>query len=134
MDVQSPAPLSRTLPAVPESAPRLRRAVTQFATALGATGATLEKIGLAVSEAVSNVVVHAYADRDQPGPVSVTAKLHAGSLHVTVSDEGSGMVPRLNSPGLGLGLPLISQTADSFDVQRAEGGGTEMRMSFQIAG
>jgi anti-sigma regulatory factor (Ser/Thr protein kinase) len=126
--------LSETLPAVPASTPRLRRAVTRFAVAAGANAATVENVSLAVSEAITNAIVHAYADRDEPGIVRVTAVIENGSVHITVSDDGRGMVPRLDSPGLGLGLPLIGQTADAFDVHRSDGGGTELRMSFQLRG
>jgi serine/threonine-protein kinase RsbW/stage II sporulation protein AB (anti-sigma F factor) len=130
-----PSPqLNQTLPAVPESTPRLRRAVSRFATAAGADEATIENVNLAVSEAVTNVVVHAYADDVEPGPVRVTAALEHDSILITVSDEGRGMVPRLDSPGLGLGLPLISQTADTLDVHHTDSGGTELRMSFRLSG
>jgi anti-sigma regulatory factor (Ser/Thr protein kinase) len=129
-----PSPdLRESLPAVPESTPRLRRAVTRFASEAGAAGGTVENISLAVSEAITNVVVHAYADEPEPGAVRMTAVVEAGWIHITVGDDGRGMVPRLDSPGLGLGLPLISQTADAFDVHHAESGGTELRMSFRLA-
>ncbi|MEA2245932.1 MAG: serine/threonine-protein kinase RsbW [Solirubrobacteraceae bacterium] len=118
---------------MPESTPQLRRAITRFAAAAGAAEGAVENISLAVSEAVTNVVVHAYADESGPGAVRITAALEGGWIHITVSDDGRGMVPRLDSPGLGLGLPLISQTADAFDVHHAESGGTELRMSFRLS-
>jgi anti-sigma regulatory factor (Ser/Thr protein kinase) len=118
---------------VPESTPRLRRAVTRFASEAGAAGGTVENISLAVSEAITNAVVHAYTDEPEPGAVRITAVVEAGWIHITVGDDGRGMVPRLDSPGLGLGLPLISQTADAFDVHHAESGGTELRMSFRLS-
>jgi serine/threonine-protein kinase RsbW len=127
-----PEPWSRTLRAVPESLPRLRRAVVEFATEVGAPDAVLDSLRLAVSEAVSNVIVHAYSDRDEPGDVRVTAALGEGDLCVTVSDQGSGMMPRPDSPGLGLGLPIIAQLTESLEVHRSADGGTEMRMSFPL--
>jgi anti-sigma regulatory factor (Ser/Thr protein kinase) len=129
-----PSPhLTETLPAVPESTPRLRRAVTRFAAAAGASVRSVENISLAVSEAVTNVVVHAYADEPDPGAVRITAVVEDAWIHITVSDDGHGMVPRLDSPGLGLGLPLISQTADAFDIHHTRSGGTELRMSFRLS-
>jgi anti-sigma regulatory factor (Ser/Thr protein kinase) len=130
---QPSADLRETRPAVPESTPVLRRAVTRFAEQAGAAERTVENISLAVSEAVTNAVVHAYADEPRPGPVRVTAVVEGGWIHITVSDDGRGMLPRVDSPGLGLGLPLISQTTDAFDVHHAGAGGTELRMSFRLA-
>jgi nitrate/nitrite-specific signal transduction histidine kinase len=54
-------------------------------------------------------------------------------VSVTVSDDGVGMMPRLDSPGLGVGLPFIADTADTLDIGSTEGGGTELRMSFRVA-
>ena len=51
---------------------------------------------------------------------------------VVVADEGRGMLPRTDSPGLGLGLPLIAQMTQSLEVHDRQGGGTEIRMSFAL--
>ena len=51
---------------------------------------------------------------------------------MTVSDDGMGMAPRLDSPGLGVGLPFIADTADTLDIASSARGGTELRMSFQL--
>jgi anti-sigma regulatory factor (Ser/Thr protein kinase) len=40
------------------------------------------------------------------------------------------MLPRADSPGLGLGLPMISTMADDVQVEAAEGAGTLLRMHF----
>lgn len=112
----------------------LREAVVRFAAASGASQRSREQIALAVSEALSNCVIHAYAGRDQPGQVTVEAWARDGSLIVLVSDEGCGMVPRLDSPGLGIGLPLIAQMSDQLDVEARDGQpGVRLRMTFAIA-
>jgi anti-sigma regulatory factor (Ser/Thr protein kinase) len=55
-------------------------------------------------------------------------------IDVRVADDGSGMAPRDDSPGLGLGLPLIRHLADQFDHRRTPGGdGTEVWMRFRLA-
>jgi serine/threonine-protein kinase RsbW len=123
---------SETLPAVPRSVPVLRAAISSFAREAGASGRTIEDIRLAVSEAISNAILHAYVDDDQPGAIWLTGELHDDILHITVSDAGRGMIPRIDSPGLGLGLPLIAQSAETFDVHDAGSGGTELRMSFRL--
>jgi serine/threonine-protein kinase RsbW/stage II sporulation protein AB (anti-sigma F factor) len=103
--------------------------VVAYAAEQGMTGTRLSELALAVGEAVANAVVHAYRGRSE-GMVEVSAALGDGLLFVAVRDRGGGVVPREDSPGLGLGLPLISQIADDFRISEREGGGTELRMSF----
>jgi serine/threonine-protein kinase RsbW/stage II sporulation protein AB (anti-sigma F factor) len=131
---ERPGALTRTVPARPEAVPALRHAVEQFATALGAGGRLLDELRLAVSEAVTNVILHAYVGRDEPGPVELTAAVEGEALWVAVRDEGGGMVPRLDSPGLGLGLPLIARATQDLEVHQPAAGGTEIRMTFRLAG
>jgi len=119
-------------PAVPGSVSMARRAVVDHACGAGATAAALAAIELAVSEAMTNAVQHAYPDAPEPGPVSVSGDLCEGALVITVTDVGSGMRPRPDSPGLGLGLPLISQMTQSFEVHEPPGGGTALQMRFDL--
>jgi len=107
--------------------------VTAFAQSAGATADALAAVSLAVSEAVTNAVLHAYLDRDEPGPVEVRARCDSDTVVVEVADEGRGMLPRTDSPGLGLGLPLIAQMTESLEVHDRSGGGTEIRMAFALA-
>jgi serine/threonine-protein kinase RsbW/stage II sporulation protein AB (anti-sigma F factor) len=125
-------PFTGTWPAVPEAVADLRRHIETFARRAGAAPEALSSIKLAVSEAATNVVLHAYPSR--PGAVHVRAEHIGETLRVTVGDDGAGMLPRPDSPGLGLGLPLISQLVDSLDVRRRSGGGTEVCMRFELTG
>ncbi|MEY2442459.1 MAG: serine/threonine-protein kinase RsbW [bacterium] len=127
------ARLRRALPAIPSSVTALRHEVADFATAAGVAEPVVTGVKLAVSEAVTNAVVHAYVDADEPGEVRVRACIGEDELSITVSDDGCGMVPRLDSPGLGVGLPFIAHTADTLDIDHNDAGGTELRMSFRIA-
>src|SRR3954471_1051767 len=122
----------RSWSAVPASVAEVRRAVVEFAGHHGATPAALAAIELGVSEATTNAVQHAYLESDHPGPVLITAEPLETCLRVAVQDEGPGMRPRPDSPGLGLGLPLISQMTQSFEVQQAPGGGTILCMRFDL--
>jgi len=128
------SPLRRSLPAVPASVPVLRSAVAEFVVAVGVREPQLAQVKLAVSEAVTNAVMHAYGDADEPGEVRVATCLRGGTVYVTVSDDGVGMMPRLDSPGLGVGLPFIADTADTLDIGSTDEGGTELRMSFRVPG
>jgi len=95
---------------------------------------TVAAIALCVTEAVTNVLIHAYRDRPGPGPARVEGSVAADALWIAVRDEGVGLVPRLDSPGLGLGLALILQTASEALFQTCAGGGTEVRMRFPLKG
>jgi anti-sigma regulatory factor (Ser/Thr protein kinase) len=126
------APLRRSLPAIPASVPAMRAAVAEFVSAAGVGEPQLAAVKLAVSEAVTNAVMHAYLHADEPGEVRVVTCLCGATVYVTVSDDGIGMMPRLDSPGLGVGLPFIADTADTLDIASGEGGGTVLRMSFRV--
>jgi anti-sigma regulatory factor (Ser/Thr protein kinase) len=109
-----------------------RHAIRDFAAAAGATARALGAIAVCVTEAISNIVVHAYRHDDRPGRVEMEAELDGESLWVRVRDHGHGLEPRLDSPGLGLGLPLISQMSASSEIVSREQGGTEVIMRFEL--
>jgi anti-sigma regulatory factor (Ser/Thr protein kinase) len=89
-------------------------------------------IALAVTEACTNAVVHAYPHGG--GTINVTACHSDAGLTVTVRDHGSGMSARVDTPGLGVGLPVIAALAQSVEIGTPKGGGTEVRMRFPLAG
>jgi len=122
----------RTVPAVPENVAPLRHAVVALAERHSATDHALTDLALAVGEACANVVVHAYPP-DSPGPLVVHAEVAGEVICVTVIDQGQGMVPRPDSPGLGLGLPLIANLADSLEIHDGpDGAGTELVMTVSL--
>ena len=92
----------------------------------------LSNIRLAVTEACTNVVVHAYPDEHE-GLLEVAATLQADKLEVVVRDKGPGIGPRPGSPGLGLGLPLIASLAESVQLGRDKDERTEVRMTFPLS-
>jgi len=121
------------LPALPESIAPLRHAVLGFASDSGASERQREDIALAVSEALSNAVVHAYVGRDSPGLLAVNARLRGRWLEVVVCDEGVGMLPRTDSPGLGLGLALIARVTEELELESLDAiPGVRVRMKFAI--
>src|SRR3954463_9499665 len=122
--------LDLDLPAEPESVSRARRAVLD---ALRGIAVDRDAVGVVVTEAVTNVVVHAYRDRVQPGRVHVSASLDDHGVEIAVDDDGLGMRPRADSPGVGLGLPLIGDLADGVKVT-GRGPGTRLSAFFALMG
>jgi serine/threonine-protein kinase RsbW len=118
-------------PARPEHVGAARRAASNAARRAGAAGHVLDAVRLAVSEAVSNVVVHGYRDR-RSGEFTMAVEAEDDALKVTVRDHGCGMRPRMDSPGAGLGLPLIARLSDSVSVTEPPEGGTELSMTFAL--
>ncbi len=121
----------RRLPALAENVGVIRREVKACAGGHGV--ADPDAVALAVSEALSNAVVHAYVDAPEPGDVEVTVRrLRGNGVEVVVCDDGRGMIPRADSPGLGLGLPLVAMLSDHVDTQARPGGGTRVCMHFAV--
>lgn len=128
------ARLERQALARPEELAPLRTAVWHYAQEHGASQDLANAIRLGVGEALTNVVMHAYVGMEI-GPMTVQAWLDEDQhLTVRVLDEGRGLVPRTDSPGLGLGLGVMAQMADDFGVSNREGHpGTTVRMRFSLA-
>ncbi len=123
-----PEPLSESYPAVPGAVQRARNQLAAFAVLAGCDNELTESVRLAASEAVTNAVVHAYGHGG--GRIHVAAWLAQDELWVLVADDGCGLQAQSDTPGLGLGLGLIAQLSDSFEVVRRANGGTELRMRF----
>jgi anti-sigma regulatory factor (Ser/Thr protein kinase) len=128
--------LSQSYPAVAGSVPRARNDVVEFAAMRGTPEPQLEAIRLAVSEAVSNAVIHAYeGGRGRGGAggrIHITAEIAARELWILISDEGRGFQAPAHNPGLGWGLPLIAHMSDRLEIAERAEGGTEIRMRFPI--
>jgi serine/threonine-protein kinase RsbW len=120
------------LPARAENIAIVRHAFGALGDAYAIDAQTLSDIRLAVTEACTNVVVHAYPD-DREGPMEVLATLLGDELTVVVRDEGRGVGPRPDSPGLGLGLPLIASLTESVQLGRDQEDRTEVRMTFSLS-
>jgi len=106
--------------------------VVDFANSAGVPDPPLADVRLAVSEAVTNVVIHGYRSDGEPGPVDVAAEVEGGRIHIVVGDEGVGFAPRIGSPGAGMGLPIIATIADSFELTRRDPHGSELHVSFKL--
>src|SRR4051794_25341931 len=124
------------LAALPASIPVARNAISEFCRQLGLAGELIDKAGLAVTEACTNVVLHAYDDDSRDRALTVHAIVIGSSLAVTVRDAGSGIRPATSpasrNAGLGLGMQLMAQAASSVDVVSRPGVGTRVALRFII--
>ncbi len=121
--------LEISLPARAENVAVIRHVLGGIGDALRLHPDVLADLRLAVSEACANAVVHAY-DGGEPGLLDVEISAGPAAIDVVVRDHGGGMVPRADSPGLGVGLPLMASLAASLELTNRSDGGTEVRMSF----
>ena len=128
--LRPPSQMTEVYASEPAAVRRARAALARFASVAGASPTETERVRLAVSEAVTNAVVHAY--RGGPGTIHVTAALAGEELWVLVSDSGCGMQPRSDRPGLGLGLAVIAAVSDQMAVVPRSTGGTEVRIRFDL--
>jgi serine/threonine-protein kinase RsbW len=117
--------------AVPETVSETRRRISAFAAANGANRRLVADIALAVTEALANVVMHAYPP-GRAGLVSVAADVEDDDLEVVITDDGLGFRPG-PSPGLGAGLSIVAETAHEFVVREREPHGIELWMSFHLS-
>lgn len=131
MTETSAATLNQSYPAIPTSVRDGRRAVVALAATAGANAEQLEAIALACSEALTNVVVHAY--HGPVGQIHVSAGVVPGEVWVLVADDGCGLRARSDSPGLGFGLKLIAMSTDGLTLVKRSCGGTELRMRFNLS-
>jgi anti-sigma regulatory factor (Ser/Thr protein kinase) len=119
-----------TLDADAESVVLARQMVRGLVDFLGWDDASRNDVSIAVTEACTNAVLHAYPDGD--GEYAVRAWVEDDRLVVAVRDQGQGIMPRVEagSSGLGLGLPLMLAIGDEVSFTSDAEGSTEVRMVF----
>jgi anti-sigma regulatory factor (Ser/Thr protein kinase) len=115
------------IPGTPLGVRMLRREMAGIAKDCGMDAEGIADVRLAVTEAATNAVVHAYAKAE--GELSVTAAMQDGELAIVVGDTGPGLVERHDSPGLGVGLSVIASVAERLKIV-SHPGGTEIHMAF----
>lgn len=120
--------LDLSLPAEPEQLARLRRRLSRFLHAVGASDEEAYEVTLTISEAAGNAIEHAYG----PGDASfrVQAVVENGEIVVVVRDSGQWRDPRGHAPtggGRGRGLSIIEGLMENVEIVR-EAHGTTVRM------
>lgn len=125
--------LRLVLPANAQNVVLVRHVVTCMVESLRLPARLREDIRLAVTEACTNVVRHAYAGHHGRLEVRITRD-PPGALTIVVADNGSGLKPRLHSEGMGLGLPLMAALAHALEIEERRDAGSCVRMRFLLAG
>lgn len=122
-----------TIPAKAEYISLVRLALSGLSQSRELPDETLGDLKLAVTEACSNSVRHAYG-ADREGSVEVVYELHPDRLVVEVSDDGAGFseADRAPAEGLsegGLGIAIIRELADELELGTKDGGqGSRLRL------
>lgn len=122
-----------------------RVAVAAFMTQLDPTLEEVEDVKTAVSEAVTNCIIHGYENKGGPDPVLIEAYLTAKRIHIRIEDNGVGienigkaMEPLFTTkPELersGMGFAFMEAFMDELHVESGQGRGTVVYMSKQIGG
>jgi anti-sigma regulatory factor (Ser/Thr protein kinase) len=125
------AAISMRAEATPRSVGEVRHWVLAFAVEHGAGRELQARIAIAVAEAVSNAVVHAY-EPDDDETIDVAVDVEDGDLEIVVADAGHGFRPG-DPSGLGTGLPLIARTSDRFAIRERTPRGVEVWMGFALS-
>ncbi|MDR7319207.1 anti-sigma B factor RsbW [Brevibacillus nitrificans] len=141
--------ISLQLPSLPEYLGVARLTVSGVANRLGFTYDEIEDIKLAVGEACSNAVKHAYCSVEESGVISLTFSIYPDRLVIAVADEGKGLDREPNADQLaplyagrdldeveegGLGLYLIHALMDEVDIRTGDGVSVSMTKYVQRDG
>ena len=128
-----------TIPAKPEYITLCRLALTGISRFRDVSEETLSDLKLAITEACSNSVRHAYGDDD--GSVAIRYELHPDRLVIEVADNGEGFDPSNAEAAAddlsegGLGIAIIRSVADELEIGPGEGGrGSRLRFAKKLEG
>lgn len=124
--------LEVTLPAIPASIGHLRSYAREFATGAGAGDEAVTDIALAISEAATNAVIHAYRPGEAAnGTASLRGNVADDWLELAVADRGAGFRPGPTG-GLGFGLKVMAEVSDSMRIEQRDEG-TTVVLRFALA-
>ncbi len=135
--------MSLKIKAVSENEAFARSAVAAFCVGANPTVDKLDDVKTAVSEAVTNSIVHGY-ENNPDGVVEISAILSGSTIHIEVTDTGVGIddIERARAPFFttkadeersGMGFTVMESYMDSLSVEPNEPRGLTVRMSKDFA-
>ena len=115
-----------------------RVAIAAFASQLDPTLEQISEIKTAVSEAVTNCIVHGY--KDKIGKIYISAKLYSDKIVITVRDKGCGIedIEKAREPLFttgnenersGMGFTIMESFMDKIRVSSKTGKGTKVTLT-----
>ncbi len=118
-----------------------RIAVAAFASQLDPTIEEIADIKTAVSEAVTNCIIHGYEEKE--GIIKMECKLFANSIEIEISDNGKGIedIEKAKEPlytsksdleRSGMGFTIMESFMDEMKVESVVGIGTKVTMKKMI--
>lgn len=127
-------PVILDVPSDPALMAAVRAVTDKISSAAGLTAEEGDKLVLAVDEACTNVIRHAYGNRRE-GRITITFTAGADRLEITIRDFGTGADPATFRgrkfeevrPG-GLGMHFIASAVDRIEYDRQPGGGMVLKM------
>jgi serine/threonine-protein kinase RsbW len=120
-------PFEARMPGTPLGVRMARHEMSMIAADCGMDPDAVADVRLAVTEAATNAVMHAYAETE--GELCVTAFVQDGELAIVIGDTGPGFDERRDSPGLGVGLSIIATLSERLRIV-SDTDGTEIHMAF----
>ena len=131
-----------TIPALSSNESFARAAVSAFVAQTDPLVSQLSDIKAAVSEAVTNCIVHAYTD-DEAGKINISAKLDSEKTYIKIKDSGCGIedIKKAMEPLFttkpeeersGLGFAVMESCSDKVKVSSKKGKGTTVTLIFSI--
>jgi serine/threonine-protein kinase RsbW len=123
-----------TVPAEPGYLAVCRQALSGVGDVLDVRPQVVEDLKLALSEACSNAIQHAYNGRR--GTLEVTFRALPAELEISVTDRGGGFMPSSKRGGrrLGIGLSMIAALSSRWKVESHPQGGTVLTFARERPG
>jgi stage II sporulation protein AB (anti-sigma F factor) len=134
--------LKMEIAAKPENVSFARVAVAAFASQLDLTLNELDEIKVAVSEAVSNSIIHGYENNGN-GAIQIEVKLNDEGLEIVIIDLGVGIsnIDEALQPAfstdpdrMGLGFVFMQSFMDDFHIESQPNKGTKLMMRKNLNG
>lgn len=133
--------MSMTVKSLSENESFVRSSVAAFCLSLNPTIDEITEIKTAVSEAVTNCVVHAYPSKI--GDIVVKVKLTDTDVHISITDYGVGIdnlekaiepffTTKPDEERTGMGFTVIESFMDSFKLERNKTAGVTVSMTKHI--